>query len=247
MKAEGGRLESLLAAHYTVVNGQLAALYGVHGAGGRRLAQGDARFQAARGLADPGRLPRRPTAPSTAARRSGAAWRFASGSCAPTCRCLRPTVDQHIPGRSCPATPPAQRFDRHRADPSCASCHELMDKLGYGFESYDGSGASAPRSAARGGRLGRDSRHRRRRRLQGRARAGPQAGPEQGRCRSAWPGSGSATPSGGWRPRSISRVLDSLVKQFAGADLRVADLLMAIVESDAFRTYRARAIGRRDR
>jgi hypothetical protein len=33
-----------------------------------------------------------------------------------------------------------ERFDRHRADPSCSGCHALMDPIGYGFENYDGIG-----------------------------------------------------------------------------------------------------------
>lgn len=34
-----------------------------------------------------------------------------------------------------------QRFAQHRRDPSCASCHQLMDPIGFGFEHYDGIGA----------------------------------------------------------------------------------------------------------
>jgi hypothetical protein len=34
-----------------------------------------------------------------------------------------------------------QRFEQHRADPMCASCHALMDPIGFGFENYDGIGA----------------------------------------------------------------------------------------------------------
>src|SRR6185437_12128486 len=30
-----------------------------------------------------------------------------------------------------------QRLDRHRADPSCASCHRRIDPLGFAFENYD--------------------------------------------------------------------------------------------------------------
>lgn len=32
-------------------------------------------------------------------------------------------------------------FAAHTADPSCATCHELMDPIGYGFEHYDAMGA----------------------------------------------------------------------------------------------------------
>ena len=34
-----------------------------------------------------------------------------------------------------------QRFAQHRSDPSCASCHALMDPIGFGFEHYDAIGA----------------------------------------------------------------------------------------------------------
>jgi hypothetical protein len=32
------------------------------------------------------------------------------------------------------------RMERHRADPVCASCHQLMDPIGLVLESYDGIG-----------------------------------------------------------------------------------------------------------
>jgi hypothetical protein len=43
-----------------------------------------------------------------------------------------------------PAVPGAttrQRMLRHASDPGCASCHELMDPLGFAFEHYDAVGA----------------------------------------------------------------------------------------------------------
>jgi hypothetical protein len=33
-----------------------------------------------------------------------------------------------------------ERLARHREDPSCASCHDLIDPIGFGFEHYDGAG-----------------------------------------------------------------------------------------------------------
>jgi hypothetical protein len=47
------------------------------------------------------------------------------------------------------ATPPQldpeattrERFGQHSADPACRGCHQLIDPLGFGFESYDGVGA----------------------------------------------------------------------------------------------------------
>lgn len=34
-----------------------------------------------------------------------------------------------------------ERMEQHRADPLCASCHALMDPIGFGFENFDGIGA----------------------------------------------------------------------------------------------------------
>lgn len=33
-----------------------------------------------------------------------------------------------------------QHFENHVANPACASCHSLMDPIGFGFENYDGAG-----------------------------------------------------------------------------------------------------------
>lgn len=33
-----------------------------------------------------------------------------------------------------------ERLERHRTDPSCASCHNLIDPLGFAFENYDALG-----------------------------------------------------------------------------------------------------------
>src|SRR5690606_22464188 len=33
-----------------------------------------------------------------------------------------------------------QRFEKHRADPACASCHERMDPIGFAFENFDAVG-----------------------------------------------------------------------------------------------------------
>ncbi|MEJ7754560.1 MAG: DUF1592 domain-containing protein [Candidatus Limnocylindrales bacterium] len=34
-----------------------------------------------------------------------------------------------------------EQFDAHASNPTCASCHVLMDPIGFGFEHYDGIGA----------------------------------------------------------------------------------------------------------
>jgi hypothetical protein len=39
------------------------------------------------------------------------------------------------------ATSTRERFVQHDADPNCATCHQLMDPIGLGFETFDGIGA----------------------------------------------------------------------------------------------------------
>jgi len=39
------------------------------------------------------------------------------------------------------ATSTRERFSQHSTDPNCASCHQLMDPIGLGFETFDGIGA----------------------------------------------------------------------------------------------------------
>jgi len=34
-----------------------------------------------------------------------------------------------------------ERLEQHRADPTCASCHDIIDPLGFGLENFDGIGA----------------------------------------------------------------------------------------------------------
>ncbi len=41
-----------------------------------------------------------------------------------------------------------QLMDQHRSDPSCASCHERMDPIGFGFENFDGTGRWRERDGA---------------------------------------------------------------------------------------------------
>jgi mono/diheme cytochrome c family protein len=40
-----------------------------------------------------------------------------------------------------------QRMERHRASPSCASCHKVMDPLGFALENFDATGAWRTREA----------------------------------------------------------------------------------------------------
>jgi hypothetical protein len=46
-----------------------------------------------------------------------------------------------LPAESADATTLRERLEQHRADPSCASCHDSIDPVGFAFEHFDGIGA----------------------------------------------------------------------------------------------------------
>jgi hypothetical protein len=48
-----------------------------------------------------------------------------------------PVIDEKAVGASASLR---QQMEKHRADPTCASCHNKMDPLGFGLENYDGIG-----------------------------------------------------------------------------------------------------------
>jgi len=50
----------------------------------------------------------------------------------PSVNAQPPEPDPNVPRRA--------QFEQHRADPACASCHSLIDPVGFGFEAYDGIG-----------------------------------------------------------------------------------------------------------
>jgi hypothetical protein len=43
-----------------------------------------------------------------------------------------------------------QRMEEHRANPACASCHKMMDPIGFALENFDGTGRWRLREAGRG-------------------------------------------------------------------------------------------------
>jgi hypothetical protein len=45
------------------------------------------------------------------------------------------------PPKADPSLTTKQRFERHRTDPGCTRCHELMDPIGFGLDHYDAIGA----------------------------------------------------------------------------------------------------------
>jgi len=150
-----------------------------------------------------------------------------------------PGADQNFP----PATKTAttrQRFDNHRTNPTCASCHIMMDKLGYGFESYDAMGTFR---TTENGVMVDDSGE-----IIGTADIdGPFKGASELSHRLASSKQVQSCMTTQWFRFAFARletdadkcVLNAINKKVGGLAMKVTDILSAIVESDAFRTYQA--------
>lgn len=133
-----GTLEELLTANYTFVDAELAEHYGLPAPAGAGLQQ----TGAAGGIELSGIL-------SLGGVLS--AYALADGT-DPIKRGL--FVREHLlcqipppPPDVIPELPPVdpnattrERFEQHRSDPVCATCHTLFDPIGFGFENYDAVG-----------------------------------------------------------------------------------------------------------
>jgi hypothetical protein len=237
MKTDGGRLDSLLGTPTGVVDSTLASLYGMPSGGSdwhkvnfdpkqRSGILTQAAFLSAHGAFD-----------ASSPIRRGLAVRERL-LCAPM-PVPPPGADQNFP----PATKTAttrQRFDNHRTNPTCASCHIMMDKLGYGFESYDAMGTFR---TTENGVMVDDSGE-----IIGTADIdGPFKGASELSHRLASSKQVQSCMTTQWFRFAFARletdadkcVLNAINKKVGGLAMKVTDILSAIVESDAFRTYQA--------
>jgi cytochrome c551/c552 len=148
---ENRSMMDLLTADYTFVNERLAAHYGipnVYGAQFRRVTlHGD--FDVRRGLLGKGSV------------------QLATSNSDRTSPVLRGKwVLENILGTHPPEPPPdvpalkpnptngpqtmRQRMEEHRSNPACASCHKMMDPIGFSLENFDGTGKWRTREAGQG-------------------------------------------------------------------------------------------------
>jgi hypothetical protein len=135
---DDGRLETLLTANYSFVNGRLASLYGL-AAPADPSAYVKTEFdpgQRAGILTQLGVL--------TAFARTDESSPVKRGVFVRTrilCQDLPdpPAVVPELPELA-EGTTNRERFAMHSANPGCVNCHSLIDGLGFGFEHYDGIG-----------------------------------------------------------------------------------------------------------
>ena len=144
----------LLRANYTFVNERLAKHYGipnVYGSRFRRVALG--REQRARRPAGPGQHPDRHLVRQPhlagAARQVGAREHRRHAAAAAAAQRAAAARTPTAQGR---VLSMRERMAQHRANPACASCHQLMDPAGLSLENFDAIGRWRVRTESGGGR-----------------------------------------------------------------------------------------------
>ena len=135
---DDARFETLLTGSFTFVDADLAAVYGIDGVTGTDFVRVEL---------DPSQRAGLLTMPAVLAMQSN------GNQSSPVYRgkfVREQLLCQHLPSPPdglvvappdpAPGLTTRERFDQHRVDPSCSSCHQLMDPLGFGFERYDAIG-----------------------------------------------------------------------------------------------------------
>jgi hypothetical protein len=134
----GGTLDDLLTSPVSYQNAKLSAYYGISGASGTDFVQVKLDPAANAGILTKGGLMAMlGKANDTAPVQRG---KFVREQL--LCQPLSPPPANIMikPPELSSTLSTRERFAAHRTQPLCASCHDLMDPIGLGFENYDGAG-----------------------------------------------------------------------------------------------------------
>jgi hypothetical protein len=234
MSEGDGKLNTLLTAPFTFADSALAKFYGVQasGSGWQKVdldpAQRAGMLTQSAFLAGHGR--------------DGASPIFRGIAVREQLLCVElppppPGADALLPPAS-PTKTTRDRLEQHRTDPECASCHRLMDVLGYGFESFDEMGRFRTtenniKIDDSGEFVGTDV-------------DGAFQGPVQLARRLSVSPQVRQCVTKQWFRYALGRMeteldactLDAIQKRFEKSEFNLPELLMALVESDGFRIRR---------
>jgi mono/diheme cytochrome c family protein len=146
---EDRSLETLIDADYTFLNDDLAKIYGLPAVGGPALHRVSLKDPNRGGvLSMPGVL-----ATSSFPNRTGpvnrGVWVLEQvlGEHVPPPPANVPSLEKQDPTKVAGLTL-RQRTEMHRADPTCASCHKVLDPIGFGLENFDAIGRWRDRDEA---------------------------------------------------------------------------------------------------
>ncbi|RYZ08043.1 MAG: DUF1592 domain-containing protein [Myxococcales bacterium] len=136
--AEAQPLSAVVLAKYSFVNERLARHYGLPAVSGgftRVSLEGTPRI----GVLSQGAFLAVSSYPGRTSPVRRANWVLEELLCDPP-----PSAPSNIPALTEQRPPGAtlrQTFEQHRANPSCAACHKIMDPIGFALESFDAAGA----------------------------------------------------------------------------------------------------------
>jgi hypothetical protein len=129
----------LIDANYTFVDGRLARHYGIPNVSGSRFRRVTLDDDARRGLLGQGSILTATSAGNRTSPVKRGRWILENLLGAPVPN-PPPGVETNLEKSVGPVSEPTslrQRLERHRANPSCASCHAVMDPIGFALENYD--------------------------------------------------------------------------------------------------------------
>ena len=234
---DDARLETLLTASYSFVNGPLAALYGATAA-----ASGSAFSQTQLDPAQRAGVMTQAAMLATFARPDESSpvkrgkWVRERMLCQdlPAPPALVPQLPAPVEGIS-----NRERFALHTADPACAGCHRLIDGLGFGLEHYDSVGAY--RSMSQGVPVDASGMINDTVDIDGMYSGGPElantlASSEQ--VRNCVPTQALRYAWGRRETRDDTCSVAAVQDAFAKSDGNLRELIVALTQNDAFTTYR---------
>jgi hypothetical protein len=130
----------LLNADYTYVNERLARHYGIANVYGSHFRRVKVEQEARRGLLGHGSILTVTSYPNRTSPVLRGKWVLENilGTPPPAPPQDVPDIEENQPGEE--ARPLRARLEAHRRNPACASCHRVMDPLGFALENFDGLG-----------------------------------------------------------------------------------------------------------
>jgi hypothetical protein len=133
-------IPDLLTADYTFVNERLARHYGIPNVYGNHFRRITVPDDARRGLLGKAGLLTVTSYPNRTSPVFRGKWLLENvlGAPPPPPPADVPALQENTPGRAAQSV--RERMEQHRANPTCAACHKVMDPLGFALENFDGIG-----------------------------------------------------------------------------------------------------------
>ena len=139
----------LLNGRYTFLNERLARHYGIRGIRGSEFRRVDFTEERRAGLVTQGSILTLTSHPARTSPVKRGEWVLTNllGDAPPDPPPTVPALEQTREAN--PTLTLRQQMERHRADPNCASCHKVMDAIGFGLERFDPVGRWRERDGSR--------------------------------------------------------------------------------------------------